>query len=120
MLSAHVLRLDGRPLAYILGVAAGDGAFLDLKESFDASYAQYSPGHVLKRFAMETLIARGVGIYDFMRACEPYKLLVGSAMTARWRRIAARRAPSAACANYSEPLKLRLYSASVRRRYPAI
>jgi CelD/BcsL family acetyltransferase involved in cellulose biosynthesis len=74
MLSAHVLRLDGRPLAYILGVAAGDAAFLDLKESFDASYAQYSPGHVLKRFAMETLIARGVLIYDFMGACEPYKL----------------------------------------------
>jgi CelD/BcsL family acetyltransferase involved in cellulose biosynthesis len=74
MLSAHVLRIDDRPLAYILGITAGDGTFLDLKESFDASYAEFSPGHVLKRFAMEALIAHGVTIYDFMGACEPYKL----------------------------------------------
>lgn len=74
ILSAHVLLLDGRAIAYILGVAAGDGVFLDLKESFDAACSDYSPGHVLKRFAIEALIARGVRTYDFMGRCEPYKM----------------------------------------------
>jgi CelD/BcsL family acetyltransferase involved in cellulose biosynthesis len=74
ILSAHVLKLGTQPIAYILGIAAGDGAFLDLKESFDASFSEYSPGHVLKRFAIESLIARGVRIYDLMGACEPYKM----------------------------------------------
>lgn len=74
VLSAHLLRLDGRPIAYILGIAAGDGMFLDLKESFVADYREYSPGHVLKRFAIESLIGRGTRIYDFMGRCEPYKM----------------------------------------------
>jgi CelD/BcsL family acetyltransferase involved in cellulose biosynthesis len=74
ILSAHVLRLSSRPIAYILGVTSGDGVFLDLKESFDASDAECSPGHVLKRFAIEALMARGVGVYDFMGRCEPYKM----------------------------------------------
>lgn len=69
-LSGHVLRLDGHPIAFILGIAAGDGAFLDLKGSFDASNFEHSLGHVLKRDAVETLIARGVHLYDFMGNCE--------------------------------------------------
>jgi CelD/BcsL family acetyltransferase involved in cellulose biosynthesis len=73
-LSAHLLRLDGAPLAYILGVSAGDGVFLDLKESFDADWSEQSPGHVLKRFAFERLISKGVRQYDFMGKCEPYKM----------------------------------------------
>jgi CelD/BcsL family acetyltransferase involved in cellulose biosynthesis len=72
--SAHVLRLDDQPLAYILGLSAGDGVFLDLKESFADAYAQYSPAHVLKKFAMTTLIEQGVRVYDFMGVCEPYKM----------------------------------------------
>lgn len=74
ILSAHVLRLNRRPIAYILGVAAGDGVFLDLKESFDSSYSEFSPGHVLKRFAFQSLIARGTCLYDFMGRCEAYKM----------------------------------------------
>lgn len=74
MLNAHVLRLDGRPIAYILGLSADDGTFLDLKESFVLSHAEHSPGHVLKRFAIPTLVASGVHTYDFMGNCEPYKM----------------------------------------------
>jgi hypothetical protein len=74
ILSGHVLRVASQPIAYILGIATGDGVFLDLKESFDASYAEYSPGHVLKRFAIEALIGRGIRVYDFMGRCEPYKM----------------------------------------------
>lgn len=74
ILSAHVLRLDDQPIAYILGLVGEDGVFLDLKESFDLTYSELSPGHVLKRFAIEALIARGVTLYDFMGMCEPYKM----------------------------------------------
>jgi CelD/BcsL family acetyltransferase involved in cellulose biosynthesis len=74
LLSAHVLRLNDKPVAYILGLTSADGTFLDLKESFARPYADYSPGHVLKRFAIATLIASGTRIYDFMGACEPYKM----------------------------------------------
>jgi Acetyltransferase (GNAT) domain len=74
ILSAHILRLDDQPIAYILGLVGEDGVFLDLKESFDLTYSESSPGHVLKRFAIEALIASGIGLYDFMGKCEPYKM----------------------------------------------
>ena len=74
VLSAHTLRLDEQPIAYILGLVGEDGVFLDLKESFDVTYSESSPGHVLKRFAIEALLARGVALYDFMGKCEPYKM----------------------------------------------
>jgi CelD/BcsL family acetyltransferase involved in cellulose biosynthesis len=74
VLSAHVLRLNDEPLAYILGLAGADGVFLDLKESYDAAYREHSPGHVLKRYAIEAILARGVRLYDFMGGCEQYKL----------------------------------------------
>lgn len=73
MLSGHLLRLDGAPIAYIYGLRDRD-VFLDLKESFNNTYLKQSPGHVLKRFALERLIARGVKRYDFMGGCEPYKM----------------------------------------------
>ncbi len=74
LLSAHLLKLDNKPLAYILGVRTDDHMFLDLKESFVQSHAKYSPAHVLKRFALQTLISSGAVVYDFMGACEPYKM----------------------------------------------
>jgi CelD/BcsL family acetyltransferase involved in cellulose biosynthesis len=74
ILSAHILRLDDQPIAYILGLVGEDGVFLDLKESFDSTYSELSPGHVLKRFAIEALISRGIAVYDFMGVCEPYKM----------------------------------------------
>lgn len=73
-LSAHVLLLNNKPLAYILGLLSGDGSFLDLKESFVDSYSKYSPAHVLKNYALPNLINKGVRIYDFMGECEPYKM----------------------------------------------
>lgn len=74
ILSAHILLLDDKPLAYILGLISGDGSFLDLKESFVDSYSKYSPSHVLKSFAIANLIKQCVRIYDFMGDCEPYKM----------------------------------------------
>lgn len=73
-ISAHVLLLNNKPLAYIFGIISGDGSFLDLKESFVESYSKYSPAHVLKGFALPALIRKGIRIYDFMGECEPYKM----------------------------------------------
>ena len=73
VLSGHVLLLDGMPIAYMLGLIDGC-VFLDLKESFDAAFEKSSPAHVLKRFVMSSLIARGITVYDFMGECEEYKL----------------------------------------------
>src|SRR5262245_29410954 len=59
-------------IAYILRLASVDGTFLDLKESVVAAHSDQSPGHVLKRYAMQTRLPRGVRLYDFMGACECY------------------------------------------------
>ena len=73
-LSGHALFLDGRPIAFILGILDDSGVFLDLKESFSLDFQEFSPGHVLKRLALEQLISRRARIYDFMGKCEPYKM----------------------------------------------
>jgi CelD/BcsL family acetyltransferase involved in cellulose biosynthesis len=72
-LSAHLLSLNEVPIAYIFGVRDGN-VFLDLKESFSSEYSKHSPGHVLKRYTLDRLIANGIEWYDFMGACEPYKM----------------------------------------------
>jgi CelD/BcsL family acetyltransferase involved in cellulose biosynthesis len=69
----HLLELDGEPIAYIYG-ATYQGAFYDFKESYKAKYKELSPGHVLKTFVFEELYRRNVRLYDFMGACDDYKL----------------------------------------------
>jgi len=71
--SGHLLFLDGQPIAYIMGLLHG-GVFLDLKESYRASFREMSPGHVLKSFAFARLYTHGTRLYDFMGKCEEYKL----------------------------------------------
>jgi len=72
-LSGHLLLLDGEPVAYVHGLLY-NGIFLDLKESYKSRYREMSPGHVLKAFAFESLYAHRARIYDFMGACEDYKM----------------------------------------------
>lgn len=73
-LSAHVLFLDGDPIAFMLGLLGIDGAFLAVKSSFVEDLANLSPGHVLKKFAIERLITRGAKIFDFMGDCDEHKM----------------------------------------------
>ena len=54
--------------------SAGLRTIKDLKESFDSSFANHSPGHVLKKHAISTLIDESIECYDFMGQCEPYKM----------------------------------------------
>jgi CelD/BcsL family acetyltransferase involved in cellulose biosynthesis len=72
-LCGHILLLDGEPVSYIYGLLY-NGIFFDLKESYKSRYREMSPGHVLKAFAFESLYAHKARIYDFMGACEKYKM----------------------------------------------
>jgi CelD/BcsL family acetyltransferase involved in cellulose biosynthesis len=72
-LCGHMLLLDGEPVAYIYGLLY-NGIFSDLKESYKSRYRDMSPGHVLKAFAFQSLYAHKARIYDFMGACEKYKM----------------------------------------------
>ena len=69
----HLLELNGEPIAYICGLRYKN-IFCDLKESYKHQYTEFSPGHVLKMFAFERLYAQEVSHYDFMGACEDYKM----------------------------------------------
>ncbi len=71
--SGHLLLLDNQPVAYVMGLLH-NGVFLDLKESYRASYREMSPGHVLKSFVFSRLYERGTRLYDFMGRCEEYKM----------------------------------------------
>lgn len=71
--SGHLLLLNDEPVAYIMGLL-NNGVFLDLKESYRASFREMSPGHVLKYFAFDKLYGHGTRVYDFMGKCEEYKL----------------------------------------------
>jgi hypothetical protein len=73
-LSGHVLSLDGDPIAYILGLVGRDRAFLAVKSSFVEAMSNLTPGHVLKKFAIEHLIAQGTKIWDFMGVCDEHKM----------------------------------------------
>jgi CelD/BcsL family acetyltransferase involved in cellulose biosynthesis len=69
----HLLELDSEPVAYIYG-AIYQGIFYDFKESYKDKFKELSPGHVLKTFAFEELYKKNIRLYDFMGACEEYKL----------------------------------------------
>lgn len=71
--SGHLLKLDDRPIAHVCGLQCKN-IFYDLKESYSNAHRRYSPGHVLKRFVFDELAAAGTRIYDFMGACEAYKM----------------------------------------------
>ncbi len=71
--SGHVLFLDRKPVAYIMGLLH-KGVFLDLKESYCSQFREMSPGHVLKSFAFARLYQRQTRWYDFMGKCEEYKM----------------------------------------------
>lgn len=73
-LSAHLLSLDGRPIAYCLGLISTGGVFLYLKGSYDAAYADQSAGHVTDRFTFEQLIRDDIRTVDYMGRCEPFKM----------------------------------------------
>lgn len=72
-LSGHVLELNGEPIAYVYGLLFR-GVFYDLKESYNLKHKSLSPGQALKLFVLPRLYEQRVALYDYMGACEPYKM----------------------------------------------
>jgi CelD/BcsL family acetyltransferase involved in cellulose biosynthesis len=67
------LTLDGTPIAYDLSLLGHSTAYC-MKTSYSASYADLSPGYVLRAALMQYIFDRGVKEYDFLGANERYKL----------------------------------------------
>jgi CelD/BcsL family acetyltransferase involved in cellulose biosynthesis len=68
-----VLRLDGRPLAALLGVQ-DDGVHYLLKGGFDLAYARYSPGQLVLAEAIGHAFADGLRRVELGGGADPYKL----------------------------------------------
>lgn len=64
-LALHFLRLDGRPVAFHLGLQA-DGRYFLLKPGYDESLKECSPGQLLMDEVVKELIRRGVREFDFL------------------------------------------------------
>jgi CelD/BcsL family acetyltransferase involved in cellulose biosynthesis len=71
--SGHVLEFRGEPVSYVWGVLF-ENIFYDFKESYKSTYREFGPGHVLKLSLMQQLFSKRVNFYDYMGACEEYKL----------------------------------------------
>jgi CelD/BcsL family acetyltransferase involved in cellulose biosynthesis len=65
-----VMYLDDRPIAFNLGITAGD-RYSYLKTSFDEELRPYSPATVLRARLVESLCAEGIRSLDF--PAEPYR-----------------------------------------------
>lgn len=72
-LSAHLLRLNGEPIAYLLGLSF-NGVFCGLKHTFKDKYRDLTAGHLIQLFALKTLFERGNRLYDFMGTRDLHKL----------------------------------------------
>lgn len=68
-----VLRLDGRPLAALLGVQE-DGVHYLLKGGFDPQYARYSPGQLVLAQTIERGFADGLRRIELGGGADAYKL----------------------------------------------
>ncbi len=72
-LCCYVLRVGGEPIAHILGLVGGS-VFFDLKESYDETYREFSPGTVLKAWVFENLVGERITHWDFVGPAEFHKL----------------------------------------------
>jgi CelD/BcsL family acetyltransferase involved in cellulose biosynthesis len=67
------LRLDGRPLAFQLGLEEG-GAYYFLKGGYDAAFHRYAPGKLLLQDMLERAFSSGLERFEFLGQPEPWKL----------------------------------------------
>jgi len=81
-LRVGVLRLDGRPIAALLGLEAA-GALHLLKAGYDPAFARLSPGQLLLEDVLRAALARGVRVVEFHGADEPYKRIWTTAVRRR-------------------------------------
>lgn len=72
VLRASALRLDGRDLAWDIGLSL-NGTYYGYVRGFDAGFAAFSPGSVQLCRLIEQLFAEGAARLDFMLGAEAYK-----------------------------------------------
>jgi CelD/BcsL family acetyltransferase involved in cellulose biosynthesis len=118
-----LLRLEGRPLAGLLGIEQ-DGVHYLLKCAYDPAEAPYSPVKLLLRDAVERAFARGLRRVELMGSAEPYKLAWATGTSPRAALQAFSGSPAGraawAAATYGRPLarRARLGPALERLRRP--
>jgi CelD/BcsL family acetyltransferase involved in cellulose biosynthesis len=64
-LRIETLRLDGHPVAHILGVSHR-GVYYALKTSYDEAFRSWAPGLVLFQYVIERCFAEGLTTFDFL------------------------------------------------------
>lgn len=67
------LRLDGRSLAFVLGLEA-NGVFYSVKEGFDPGFGKFGPGALLRYRLIARAFSLGLRRYEFLGDAEPWKL----------------------------------------------
>jgi CelD/BcsL family acetyltransferase involved in cellulose biosynthesis len=113
------LRLDGRPLAFSLGLEYA-GVYYVLKGGYDPTFRRYAPGILLRHELLSRAFAEGLTRYEFLGADEPWKVAWTAARRERFRFVAY--APSTvgmtawATARYARPLVGRLRAFARERR----
>ena len=73
MLSANVLFLSGKPVAYNL-CYLWNNTLGQIKTSYDSEYQEYSPGAVVVEEALRTYIKKNYAEFDFLGNVMPHKL----------------------------------------------
>jgi CelD/BcsL family acetyltransferase involved in cellulose biosynthesis len=116
------LRLDGRPLAFSLGLEDA-GVYYVLKGGYDPTFRHYAPGILLRHELLARAFAEGLVRYEFLGGDEPWKLAWTSTARERFRFVAYASSASGlatwATARYARPLAGRL-RAFARNRRPAL
>lgn len=87
------LRLDGRPLAFVLGLET-EGVFYSVKSGFDPGYRRFGAGGLLRYQLLARAFSAGLSRYEFLGDAEPWKLEWTA--TCRDRRVFRAFAPSTA------------------------
>jgi CelD/BcsL family acetyltransferase involved in cellulose biosynthesis len=72
-LHSFVLHLEGRPVAYDMGVLFANRYYM-LKTSYDSEWSEWSPGIVLRQHVMRHLFEIGAREHDFLGDDEAWKL----------------------------------------------
>jgi len=72
-LHCMLLRLEGRPAAFDMGIIH-DGKYYMLKTSYDQEWKEASPGFVLRACVIERLLQMGIREHDFLGDPDPWKL----------------------------------------------
>ncbi len=73
MLSLYLLKLSGRPIAFQYGLTS-HGVFSLVMTSYEESFAEFSPGHLLTEEVLNDCVSRGLREFDFLGCDLPWKM----------------------------------------------